>query len=368
MRRGEYPGLVVRQKSPLNLEYQFSSLADWLIPSDQFYVRSHFPTPHLSAADWRLKIDGAVETGFEIGLDELRAMRATRLAAVMECAGNGRVFYEPAKEGLQWQSGAVGNAAWTGVLLRDLLARAGVRPGAVEVLLVGADRGVVDGGKKTASPGPIAFARSLPLDKALSDGALLAYAMNDEPLTPDHGFPLRAVVGGWFGMAWIKWVTEIRVIERPFFGYWQARDYFRWERGLGEPMLVPLSEMEVKAQIARPVHGATVQVGEAQRIFGAAWSGEAPIRAVHIETEPGVWHEAALLPPEAPFGWRLFEHHWTPRRPGRHALRCRATDASGNVQPETPQADRESYVANWIVPVEVNAVLRDQPYVEEFVI
>jgi DMSO/TMAO reductase YedYZ molybdopterin-dependent catalytic subunit len=368
MRRGEHPGLVVRQKAPLNLEYQFSALSDWLVPSDQFYVRSHFPTPKLDSASWRLKVTGAVERPFEIGLDELKAMRATRLAAVMECAGNGRVFYEPAKEGLQWQSGAVGNATWTGVLIRDVLERAQVQSRAVEVLLVGADRGVVDGGKKTASPGPIAFARSLPLDKARSDGALLAYAMNDEPLTPDHGFPLRAVVGGWFGMAWIKWVTELRVIERPFFGYWQARDYFRWERGLGEPMLVPLSAMEVKAQIARPVSGATVPVGEAVRIFGAAWSGEAAILRVEIETEPERWQEATLLPPESPFGWRLFEHHWTPRRAGRHELRCRAVDTAGNVQPDSQQPDRESYVANWIVPVEVTAVMRDQPYVEEFVI
>src|SRR6478672_11924253 len=109
MRRGEYPGLVVRQKSPLNLEYQFSSLSGWIVPNDQFYVRSHFPTPKLDSAEWRLSITGAVEAPFEIGLDELRAMRPARLSAVMECAGNGRVFYEPAREGLQWQSGAVGN-------------------------------------------------------------------------------------------------------------------------------------------------------------------------------------------------------------------------------------------------------------------
>jgi DMSO/TMAO reductase YedYZ molybdopterin-dependent catalytic subunit len=364
----QQPGLVVRQKSPLNLEFQFAFLSEWLTPCDQFYVRSHFPAPDLNEAEWRLQVDGAVRTPLRLGLDELKAMPQATLAAVMECAGNGRVFYEPAREGLQWQTGAVGNASWTGVRLRDVLAQAGVGDHAVEVVLIGADRGVVDGGKKTASPGPIAFARSLPLDKALSDGVLLAHAMNDEPLAVHHGFPLRAVVGGWYGMAWIKWLKEIRVVERPFLGYWQARDYFRWERGLGEPVLVPLSAMDVKAQIARPVHGAAVPVGRPYRIFGAAWSGEQPVKAVQIDTADGAgWRPATLLGPETPFGWRFWEHAWTPPQPGRYALRCRAVDAGGATQPDTQQPDRESYGANWIVPTEVRAVVPED-HEPEFVI
>jgi len=351
------PSLVVRQKSPLNVEFQFASLSDWLTPCDQFYVRSHFSAPELNEAEWRLRVDGAVQTPLQLNLDELKAMPPATLAAVMECAGNGRVFYEPVKEGLQWQSGAVGNASWTGVRLRDVLAKAGVRGDAVEVVLIGADRGIVDAGKKTASPGPVAFARSLPLIKALSDGVLLAYAMNDEPLAVHHGFPLRAVVGGWYGMAWIKWIKEVRVVERPFLGYWQARDYFRWERSLGEPALVPLSEMEVKAQIARPVHGATVPAGRPYRIFGAAWSGEAPVKEVQLDSENGAdWPLATLLGPETPFGWRLWEYEWTPPQPGRYSLRCRAIDTSGNVQPDMQQPDRESYLANWTIPTEVRAI------------
>jgi DMSO/TMAO reductase YedYZ molybdopterin-dependent catalytic subunit len=288
---------------------------------------------------------------------------------VVECAGNGRVYYEPPKEGLQWQDGAVGNAEWTGVLLRDILEKAGVKATALEVLLVGADSGVVDPNKKSASPGPIAFARSLPLKKALADSTLLAYSMNGKPLTRDHGYPLRAVVGGWFGMAWIKWITHVRLIERPFLGYWQARDYFRWDRAHGEPTLAPLTEMEVKAQIARPVQGAHLIVGEPCRIFGAAWSGEAPVRQVHVSTEDGEgWREAALLETEGSYAWRLWEYIWTPERVGRHILRCRATDASGRVQPDLQLPDRESYAANWIVPVEVAVVSKPPTYVEDFVI
>src|SRR5580693_2273879 len=235
----EQPSLIVRQNSPPNIEFPFASLSDWLIPTDLFFVRNHFPSPALDARDWRLRVDGAVERPIELDLESIKAMRSTTFTAVVECAGNGRVYYVPPKEGLQWQNGAVGNAAWTGVLLREILEMAGVKGTAREVLLVGADSGVVDTNKKTASPGPIAFARSLPLEKAIADSTILAYSMNEEPLMRDHGYPLRAVVGGWFGMAWVKWVTHITVVEQPFLGYWQARDYFRWERSLGEPRLVP---------------------------------------------------------------------------------------------------------------------------------
>src|SRR6516164_2091143 len=255
----EQPGLIVRQKSP----------------------------PNINALEWRLRVDGAVERPLELDLDSIKAMPSATLVAVVECAGNGRVYYEPPKEGLQWQNGAVGNAAWTGVLLREVLEAAGIRRTAKEVVLVGADSGVVDTNKKTASPGPVAFARSLPLSKAIADSTILAYSMNEEPLTREHGYPLRAVVGGWFGMAWVKWIRQIRVVEQPFCGYWQARDYFRWDRSLGEPTLVSLAEMEVKAQIARPVSGEHLIADRPYRIFGAAWSGEAAIRQVQVCTGDG---------------------------------------------------------------------------------
>lgn len=365
----EQPSLIVRQKSPQNTEFPFASLSDLLIPTELFFVRNHFPSPDLDARDWRLRVDGAVARPLELDLDSIKAMRSTTLTAVVECAGNGRVYYVPPKEGLQWQNGAVGNAAWTGVLLSEILEMAGVKPNAREVLLVGADSGVVDTNKKTASPGPIAFARSLPLEKAMAHSTILAHSMNEEPLTRDHGYPLRAVVGGWFGMAWVKWITHITVLEQPFLGYWQAREYFRWERNLGEPSLVPLTEMEVKAQIARPVQGARLIAGQPYRIFGAAWGGEAAIRQVQVCTEDGSgWREASLLEKERPLAWRLWEYMWTPEKVGQYKLRCRAIDAAGRVQPDQQRSDFESYAANWIVPVEVTVVPEPQTYEEEFVI
>ena len=365
----EQAGLIVRQHSPPNIEFPFASLSDWLIPTELFFVRNHFPTPDVDARDWTLRVEGAVERPLQIDLAGLKAMRSASLAAVAECAGNGRVYYEPPREGLQWQNGAVGNAAWTGVPLRDVLEMAGVKPGAREVLLVGADCGVVDAGKKTASPGPIAFARSLPLEKAVADSTLLAYSMNGAPLTRDHGFPLRAVVGGWFGMAWVKWITHIRVTEEPFHGYWQARDYFRWERSRGEPALVPLTEMEVKAQIARPVNGAQLIAGKPYRIFGAAWSGEASVKAVQVcAGDDKGWREARLLDEQRAYAWRLWECIWTPERTGKYTLRCRAIDEAGRMQPDLQRTDCESYAANWIIPVEVAVVPEPQVYESEFVI
>jgi DMSO/TMAO reductase YedYZ molybdopterin-dependent catalytic subunit len=209
----------------------------------------------------------------------------------------------------------------------------------------------------------------LPLEKAVGDGALLAYSMNDAPLTRDHGHPLRAVVGGWFGMAWVKWITHIRVLEQPFLGYWQARDYFRWERSAGEPMLVPLTEMEVKSQIARPVNGANLIAGQPYRIFGAAWSGEAAVQHVHVCAGDGKgWREARLLDTEHQYAWRLWECIWTPEQVGKYRLRCRAVDAAGRVQPEKQRSDSESYAANWIIPVDVAVVQEPQAQEVDFVI
>jgi DMSO/TMAO reductase YedYZ molybdopterin-dependent catalytic subunit len=365
------PGLIVRQKHPLNLEFPFATLSSYLTPADQFYVRNHFPTPSIDADHFRLRLSGSVRRPLDLSLNDLRSMPQVALTAVMECAGNGRVYYEPAREGLQWQNGAVGNARWSGVPLCVLLDEAGIDAGACEVVLIGGDQGKVDDGKKTASPGPIAFARSLPLAKARSPDVVIAHAMNDEPLTAEHGAPLRAVVAGWYGMAWIKWLTEIRVVDRPFTGYWQARDYFRWDRSLGEPMLVPLSRMEVKSQIAQPVSGTRLRCGTPVRVMGAAWSGEAAIDAVEISVEgaePRDWSPARITPGDGPHGWVLWEYAWTPTVPGPATLRCRARDATGAAQPDRQQPDRESYGANWIVPVEVTVVPADAPLPDDFVI
>ena len=278
-----FPGLIVRERDPENLEFPFSALNSTLTPNEHFFVRSHFPVPHIELADWTLKIEGLVERPIELNYEELMRRPGRTVTMVMECAGNSRIFLSPKVGGLQWELGAVGNAEWTGVPLVEVLREAGVKPGAVEVVLEGADIGEIK--KEPLSPGKISYARSLPLAKALSPDVLLAWQMNGEPLTPAHGFPLRAVVSGWYGMASVKWLTRILVTDQEFRGYFQTADYTFWDRRDGLPMqLLPVGEIEVKAEIARPVRHEIIPAGSVYRIHGSAWTGESEITKVRSVT------------------------------------------------------------------------------------
>jgi DMSO/TMAO reductase YedYZ molybdopterin-dependent catalytic subunit len=260
-------GLIVREQEPLNLEMPFSALSSFHTPNELFYVRCHFPIPEIAVADWRLKIEGEVEEPFELDYDALRAMESRTIAATLECAGNNRDFLEPKVKGVQWGLGAVGNASWTGVPLSAVLDRAKVKPGAIEVILEGADEGEIANPPKPG--GRIRFARSVPLSKARKD-VLLAHEMNGETLSPSHGFPLRAVVPGWYAVASIKWLRRIIVTSQTFAGYYQSIDYTFWERTAdGLPTLRSLTEQQLKAEIARPENGEIIPAGTPYRVHGA---------------------------------------------------------------------------------------------------
>jgi DMSO/TMAO reductase YedYZ molybdopterin-dependent catalytic subunit len=190
-------------EDPLNLEMPFSALDQFITPIKSFYVRTHFPIPAIDRDKWWLHVEGEVEKPFAINYEELLELEPLTIPATLECAGNNRNFLEPKAKGVQWGLGAVGTANWTGVPLSILLDRAGVKTGACEVILEGADGGLIENPK--APPGELKFARSVPLVKAHGD-VLLAYKMNDVDLPPQHGFPLRAIVPGWYAMASIKWL------------------------------------------------------------------------------------------------------------------------------------------------------------------
>src|SRR5437588_3607532 len=200
-------GLIIRQKEPKNLEAPFDQLNSYLTPAELFYIRSHFPTPNLDRASYRLRIDGAVKYPFALSYEELRSMRSETRVATLECAGNSRVFLVPQVQGAQWELGAVSNAEWTGVPLGALLERAEVREDACEIVLEGADRGTPK--EEPIPPGPISYARGLPRDKALQREVLIAYQMNGRDLPLDHGYPVRAVVPGHYGVASVKWLTHL---------------------------------------------------------------------------------------------------------------------------------------------------------------
>ncbi len=348
-------GLIVRQQEPLNLEMPFSTLNGFTTPNESFYVRCHFPIPEIAVADWRLKVEGDVEAPFELDYTELLAMESRTISATLECAGNNRVFLEPKAKGVQWGLGAVGNASWTGVALSTVLDRAKVKSAALEVILEGADEGEVD---KTPIPsGKISFSRSLPLAKACDD-VLLAYEMNGEKLTVSHGFPVRAIVPGWYAMASVKWLRRLIVTSSPFNGYYQSLDYSFWDRRGPLPSLIPLSEQQVKAEIAQPEIGARVPANSTVKVHGAAWSSDADITKVEVSVDSGAtWDQAQLLDGSVKNAWRLWEYVWqTPATPGKQTLLARATDSRGRVQPFEHDADYGNYVINHILPIDVEVV------------
>ncbi len=347
--------LITRSAEPPNLEMPFSTLRDFVTPNEQFYIRCHFPIPEIAAETWRLQVEGAVQASLEFTLADLRALPQHTIMATMECAGNGRTFLEPKVKGVAWDLGAVGNANWGGVLLRDVLDKAGVRDDAIEVILEGADRGEIKEAPRPA--GEIHYSRSLPLKKACED-VLLALDLNGEPLPASHGFPLRAVVPGWYGMASVKWLERIMVSTTPFHGYYQSIDYAYWARRDGLPTLVPLSEMPVKAQIAQPAKNEAVPAGKPYRVHGAAWGGKGGIAKVELSTDGGAtWLLAKLADGAGKDAWRFWEFHWeTPSTPKRCTLIVRATDAAGKTQPSARIADYGSYMINHWLPIEVDVV------------
>src|SRR6059036_4293551 len=263
-------GRIVRGEAPLNLETPFEKLDSFITPTESFYVRTHFPIPSIDRDAWWLRIEGEVEKPFAINYEELLDLEWKTIPATLECAGNNRSFLEPKVKGVQWGLGAVGTAQWTGVPLSVLLDRAGVKANACEVILEGADGGILEDPK--SPPGKLHFSRSVPLEKARAD-VLLACKMNGSDLPPEHGFPVRAIVPGWYAVASIKWLQRIVVTDKPFNGYYQTLDYAFWERRGGNAELVALSEMQIKAEIAEPREGETVSANSNVRVHGAAWTG-----------------------------------------------------------------------------------------------
>jgi DMSO/TMAO reductase YedYZ molybdopterin-dependent catalytic subunit len=355
--------LIPRVQDPENLEGPFAALDSFLTPTDRFYVRNHFAMPKLDVRTWRLRVEGHVRKPLELTYDDLRKIPQRTQVVTLECAGNARSFLTPKPKGVPWELGAVGTAEWTGVPLFNLLGLAGlptdeqellrfVRSGA-EVLLEGADSGLL---KEDPRPqGPVSFARSLPLSRAWKPDVLLALRMNGSDLPPAHGYPLRAIVPGWYGMASVKWLTRIVVLERPFRGYFQTIDYSYWQKQDGLAVLTPITDLQVKAAVARPAPQEVVAANSNYRVHGAAWAGEAEVAKVEVSTDGGTtWAEAKLLDDAVPHAWRRWEYAWrTPAQPGAYTVRARATDKSGRVQATERDPDRRNYMISHVLPIPV---------------
>jgi DMSO/TMAO reductase YedYZ molybdopterin-dependent catalytic subunit len=335
--------------APLNIETDLSAQRDILTPNAAFFVRSHFTLPDLPEATHRLVVDGLVARETSWSLDDLRAMADADATLTMECAGNGRANLDPPVDGVQWVGGAVGTATWQGLRLTRLLEAAGIAPGARHVLLSGADAG-----ERATATGRrvVRFERSLPLEKALAPEVMIAVGMNGTPVPREHGGPVRAVVGGWYGMASVKWLTHITVTSTGGDGYWETEDYSYVRAGpSGERRSVPITQMEPKSQITSPPAGSTVAMGSAVDIGGFAWAGEAAVAEVDLSGDDGAtWQPATLLDAARPHGWVRWQATWCPDHAGEVALLARCRDTHGRSQPLTRDRDRGTYIVNEVVP------------------
>lgn len=348
---GPKRNMIIRSARPEDLEMPMDGFATWITPVERFFVRSHHYTPKVELADWRLEVDGEVATPLRLSIDDLKKMPQIELAAVLECAGNGRSLYEPPVIGLQWEYGGVGNGRCAGVRLADVLKKAQVKESAKEVLFDGADVPV------GTMPD---FQRTIPLAKAMHPDTLLAYDMNGEPLTASHGFPLRLVVPGWAGDSWVKWIRGIRVLDKEFDGFFMKTAYRRPSQPVAPGSTVdpaamePVTSMHIKSVIASPSDGAHVTRGPV-RISGAAWSGETPVAGVDVSVDAGrTWRPARLSGEKSQYGWRLWEYAWTPPRNGYFTLMARARDLRGETQPFVQEWNPSGYLHNVVHQINVN--------------
>jgi DMSO/TMAO reductase YedYZ molybdopterin-dependent catalytic subunit len=332
--------------APLNAEAPPEALAADVTPTDLHYVRSNFAVP---AHDGTLEVGGAVQNPTTLTLQDLRALPAIDRAVTLECAGNGRLEMRPLPTGEPWGAYAVSTARWTGALLSDVLARAQPAANGVDVRFEGADHGsfhlrpvLPDTNKDD-----LTFVRALPLAHAADPAAeiLIAYEMNGQPLGTDHGAPFRLIVPHWYAVASVKWLKRIDVLTEPYHGEFQTGHYiYEWADRPHEPVTL----MRVRARIIDPAPGSTIRAGR-YTLRGKAWSGTGPVTRVDVSfTGEGDWHPAQLEPPKGPYQWQDWSFDWAAIDVGRHTIRARATDATGNVQPEVPLWNRLGYGNNAI--------------------
>jgi DMSO/TMAO reductase YedYZ molybdopterin-dependent catalytic subunit len=359
----EKTDLILVTDRPPNLETPLKYFREDLTPNEAFYVRWHLGIlpVRVDTAEFRLAVGGHVERPLSLSVDELRGrFEPVSVVAVNQCSGNSRRYFEPRIPGAQWGNGAMGNARWSGVRLRDVLAKAGVKAGAADVSFGG-----LDGPTLPAAPpgyaGTPDFAKSLPFDRANDGEVMVAYEMNGQPLPMLNGFPLRLVVPGWYATYWVKALNEITVLDKPFDGFWVAKAY-RVPKNLEAQEspkdlakeTVPIGEMTVRSLFVRPEPGEAVAAGAPFEVQGIALDGGKGIREVEVSTDGGNRWLAAKLDPEiGRYSWRRWRFNWNPAA-GRHRLMVRATNAARMTQ-TTAQWNRSGYARNVIEALDVTA-------------
>ncbi|TDE85630.1 molybdopterin-dependent oxidoreductase [Deinococcus sp. S9] len=328
-----------------------------LTPAAAFFVRSNlalFPAS-IDLTTWRLKVEGNVRRPLSFSLAALlRDFEPVSVTAVMQCTGNSRSRFQPRRPGGQWGNGAMGCATWTGVRLRDLLDRAGIQSGSVQVQFQGLDKGAGAPGSGGAE-----YKKSLDLDDPVLDECMVAYAMNGQPLPLLNGFPVRLVVPGYFATYWMKTLSFIRVLTEPDTNFWMASAYLQPDnpRGTTTPQAVkdkkvkfrPVSSMPVRSFIVTPDETVKVPAGLPITVQGLALSGRGAVTKVEVSTDGGkTWRNARLGQDLGKYAFRPWSFAWTPKQPGQYTLAVRATDVSGATQTDQPIWNPSGYLWNTI--------------------
>ena len=345
--------LIKRTFRPPNYETPVALFRDQFTPNDAFYVRWHMGVPDVAVANWRLRVAGpAIQSPREFTLNELRKFKAHEVAAVNQCSGNRRGLFTPHVPGVQWGYGAMGNAVWRGVRLKVVLEAAGLDASALEVRADGADAPTLRGPD---------FVKSLPMWKALDADTLIAFEMNGEPLSRWHGFPARLVVPGWTATYWVKSLTELNVLDRPFDGFWMKtayrvpKDLFgasRFESQDNEKNS-PITAIRVNSLIVDPAPGATLTPGRRKEVFGIAWDGGSGIRGVDVSQDGGAtWREAKLGHDHGRYSWQQWRFPLTPAQPGSLTLMARARAGDGSTQVDALIPNPAGYHHNVVQQVE----------------
>ncbi len=356
---GKAPLIKLTYRPP-NYETPQSYFDSLYTPNEAFFVRYHLADiPEVDAAAWRLKVGGAAATKpYELTLDQLKTeFQAVELSAVCQCSGNRRGLFQPHVPGVEWGNGAMGNARWKGARLKDVLDRAGVSASAVEVVMDGADGPVLD-----TTPD---FVKSIPAWKAMDENTLIAYEMNGQPLPHFNGFPARVIVPGWTATYWLKHVTAIEAIDKPFDGFW-VKSAYRIPTGLF-PLVqrfttqeaaanTPITEMVVNSLFTNATSGTRLTVGKPTDIRGIAWDGGYGIRIVEISADDGrSWQPASLGEDAGRFSFRQWHYQFTPPKPGNYTLLAKATNKVGQTQTAELIQNPAGYHHNVIARVTLTA-------------
>ena len=335
-----------------NHGFHLETLDRPITPLGSHFLLIHFDVPELRAEDYAIKIGGHVREPLSLRLDELTARPTVRQPTILECAGVGRAFLHPRPIYVPWFNEPMGVYEYTGTPLRSVLEQAGLREGATEVVFTGWDEGVDLGVTH-------AFERALPLDEAMKDGVILAWEANGQPLLPAHGFPLRLIVPTWYGMASVKWLRSITVIDHTYQGV-QQKQVYRFQTSSSD-LGRPIRKKAVRAAMKPPgipdliSRERFVSRGRTT-IHGMAWSGNGSITKVEVSIDDRrSWRPATLEAPVSPYAWTPWRFSWDANRPGEHMLSCRATDSAGNRQPRNPVWNLQGMAQNGAerVPVRV---------------